>query len=833
MKALVAILGLDSHWRGAVIVARALREAGLDVVFLGNQFPDQLAAAVVQEDPQLLALSTFAGSHGVLVPEVMRRLREAGLDRVPVVVGGTVPAADVPRLRAAGVADVFPPGRPLEDLVRLVERLRARAGPARSASALDAFFTPESVAVVGVSPAERNLGRNIVQNLVEFGFAGAIVPVGPRGGQVLGRPIVPSVTAAGIRVDLAVILVPAREVLPALEDCGRAGVRAVVISTGGFTEYEADRAGLEREALALARRYGFRIIGPNCIGVIHLPSGLCLPFPPQRRADYPAGDVSLVSQSGGVMLHLAARLAEERLGVRTLVSEGNKLDVDEADLVPILAADPGTRVVTLYLESVGRGRALVEAAARCEKPVIALKANTGPGSASIARSHTAALANDDRVVDAAFRQAGVVRVQSLEELLVAAKAFRLPPLRGERVVVACMSGGISVVAADACARYGLRLPELPPGLLDDVEGRGRGRVIHLGNPMDLGDIHDAGLMLLALERALALPEVDGAAFCLPPAASGGQLVGGVEALAAMAGQVEALERRHGKPVALSAFGGRRATETVLERTGLPVFWTVEESLQALALQRAWWARRRPGILPLTPTPGGAPAPGWSEPPSVAEALHFLAGRGLPVEEMALARSAEEAIAAAERLGFPVALKLVARQVLHKTEAGGVALGLRDADEVARAFGAIMAEAGTKAPGAAIAGAGVQRMAPPGHEIIVGARRDPAFGPLVLVGLGGIWTEALGDVALRLAPIDHEEARRMLAELRGYPLLRGLRGRPPADEAALADVLVAVSRLIVDVPAIRELDLNPVIAGPWGARAVDARIVPEPRLPRTC
>jgi acetyltransferase len=482
--------------------------------------------------------------------------------------------------------------------------------------------------------------------------------------------------------------------------------------------------------------------------------------------------------------------------------------------------------VTLYLESVTRGRALAEAASRSAKPVIALKANTAPETAGIARSHTAALANDDRVVDAAFRQAGIVRVQSLEELLVAAKAFRLPPLRGNRVVVACMSGGISVVAADACARHGLRLPSLPPGLLDDVEARGRGQVIHLGNPMDLGDIHDAGLMLAALDRALALPEVDGAAFCMPPPGTAGRLVGGLDAVAAMADQAEAVGRRHGKPVALSLFGGRRTAERLLEQTGRPVFWTVEESLQALAVQHAWWTRERPGLHPMTPAPG--PGPEWTEPPSVVEALRFLAWRGLPVEEAALARSPEEAAAAAERLGFPVALKVVSRQVLHKTEVGGVMLGLRDAGEVAVAFGALVARARAAAPNAAIDGAGVQRMAPPGHEVIVGARRDAAFGPVVVVGLGGIWTEALGDVALRLAPIDQEEARRALAELRGHALLRGLRGRPPADEGALADLLVAVSRLAVDVPAIRELDLNPVVAGPWGARAVDARIVLEPQ-----
>lgn len=696
------------------------------------------------------------------------------------------------------------------------------------------FLDPRSVAVVGVSPSERNLGRNIVLNLIEFGFRGAIVPVGPKGGEVAGRTILPSVSAAAEPPDVAVVLVPAARILAALEDCGRGGVRGVVVSSGGFSEFEGRRGATEAEMLAVARRHGFRLMGPNCIGVMNLANGLCMPFPLLSRRDFLRGPHSIVAQSGGVMLYLADLLSEERLGVHVLVSEGNTLDVDEADLVSALAEDPETRVIFLYLEGIRRGRALAEAAARSPKPVVALKANVGPGSAEIARSHTAALANDERVVDAAFRQAGILRVRSLEQIPVVAKAFALPPLRGDGVAVACMSGGISVVAADACARHGLDLPPLPADLLRGVEARGRGGVIRLVNPMDLGDIHDPAVALEALEAVLALPDIHGVVFCLPTPASAGVIQGGLP-VEEIARRLRTLCDAFGKPVALSFFAARRAVEPVQGKVDFPIFSSITESIEALALQRDFWRGRERARAFASREPGAAPAlaacrerlRGGRGEPSAVEASAVLQEAGLPMEEIHLATSSEDAVAIADRLGYPVALKLVSPQVSHKTDVGGVALDLATREDVHAGFRRILESARANAPAAEVQGVAVQRMRRGGQEVIVGARRDPAFGPVVLFGLGGVWVEALADVAVRLAPIGREDALEMMDEIRGAALLRGLRGTPPVDREAIADLLLSVSRLVVAVPEIREMDLNPVMVWHEGVAVLDARIMRDP------
>lgn len=694
------------------------------------------------------------------------------------------------------------------------------------------FFEARSVAVFGVSPLPGNLGRRIVENLREFGFRGDIVPVGPRGGEVTGLAIVPSLREASVRVELAVLLVPASQVLPALEECGRAGVRAVVISSGGFSEYEAARQALDGQVLEAARRYGVRVMGPNCIGVIHLERGLCLPFAPLRRRDFLPGPHSVISQSGGVMLQVAALLSEERLGVRILLSEGNKLDLDEAELLPYLAEDPGTRVIFLYLEGIGRGRELLEAARRSAKPVVALKANVAEASAAIARSHTAALASDDRVLDAAFRQAGILRVRELGQFVLCAKAFALPALRGENLAVASMSGGVSVLAADACARWGFRLPSLPRGLLEEIERRGRGGVIRLGNPLDLGDIYDPNAVLLLMEGLLALAEIDGVALCLPSPGAVGRMLAGGPGPGELARRLRALMERHRKPVAVSFFGGRGEAEPLLEEGAGPIFWSVTESIEALALQRAFWRRRGRSFAPGDPRAGPgrgalrARLRAGSPRPPLVEALAVLASAGLPVEEIRPATTPREAAAVAEALGFPVALKLLSPELSHKSEVGGVALGLGTREAVEAAFRRIVESARARAPGARLSGVGVQRMLTGGHEVIVGAKRDPAFGPVVLFGLGGVWVEALQDVSLRLAPIDREEALEMVGEIRGASLLRGGRGSPPADLDALVDLLRSVSRLVEEAPEIRELDLNPVMVWERGVRILDARMALE-------
>jgi acetyltransferase len=696
---------------------------------------------------------------------------------------------------------------------------------------LRAFFEPRRVAVLGVSAGAANLGRNIVDNLVEFGFRGDIVAVGPRGGEVAGRPIVASLDEAGGPVDLAVILVPAPRVLAAVEACGRAGARGVVISTAGFGEHDRGGAALEQAVLAMARRLDVRIMGPNCIGVIHLGTGLCLPFAPLARENFTAGPHSFLCQSGGVMLYLAERFSEERLGVRILVSEGNKLDLEEADLLGYLVDDPGTRVIFLYMEGVGRGRALLRAAARSPKPIVVLKSNIGETSARIARSHTAAVATDERLVGAALRQAGVARVDDLEDFLVCAKALALPPLRGDNVAVACMSGGMSVVAADACGRYGLRLPPLPADLLRELERHGRGGVIRLDNPMDLGDIHDPEVFLWALERLLALSDVDGVVFCLPSPTGPAGVLGRGPAMEEIARRALELSAKHDKPVALSFFGARRAVAPLLERVRGPIFWSITESIDGLARGRDLWRRRARPISPAfaaaaeaAPSRGADRGRWWSGRPGHAiDALEFLAAAGLPVEETVVAASPAEAGRAAERLGLPVAMKIVSADVVHKTDIGGVTLGLESTDAVEAACREMLERVRAAAPTARIDGVALQRMRGGGHEVLVGARRDAVFGPVVVVGLGGIWVEALGDVALRLAPLGRDDALEMIGELRGAALLRGLRGGAAADVEALLEVLLRVSALIAEDPGIRELDLSPVMVGAQGAVVLDARI----------
>lgn len=696
---------------------------------------------------------------------------------------------------------------------------------------LAAFFEPKSLAVLGVSPSPRNLGRQIIENLVAFGFQGVIVPVGRQGGAVAGRAIVPSLGEAPSVPDLAVVLVPAAQVVATLEECGRAGVRAVVVSTGGFGEYEAGRAALEAEVLEVARRRGIRVMGPNCIGVINLDCGLCTPFAPLSRSAFAPGPHSLVSQSGGVMLYLAEVLAREGLGVHILVSEGNKLDLDEADLVPHLAADPGTRLVLLYIEGIVRGRELLAAAARSPKPVIALKANVTESSAAIARSHTSALANDDRVVEGAFRQAGILRVRDLEDFAVCAKAFALPWLRGDNLVIASMSGGMSVVAADVCTRHGFRLPPLPPGLIEKLEGQSRGGVIHLANPLDLGDIHDLGAILGGLDELLGLPDVHGVVLSLPSPDSVGRMISEGVSMETALDRVHALSRAHGKPVAVSFFASRRSVEPLVGRVALPIFWDLTESIRALAWQRAYWRRAGRKRSPAAPTwlrhppRGASTGPAWSgrdamRPTDVASLLEAY---GIPFEPIHLATAPEEAVAAAERIGYPVALKLVSPDITHKTDVGGVALGLGNREEVEAGFRAVVERVRARAPHAEVRGVGVQRMWEGAIEVIIGARQDSAFGPIVLFGLGGIWVEALGDVAVRVAPISRDDALEMIGEIRASRVLQGARGTVPADIGALANVLLAVARLMVDVPEISELDLNPVMALPRGARAVDARI----------
>ncbi|MBN1774816.1 MAG: acetate--CoA ligase family protein [Deltaproteobacteria bacterium] len=694
------------------------------------------------------------------------------------------------------------------------------------------FFYPQSVAVVGVSPRPGNLGQGIVGNMTRFGFQGILYEVGPSGGVWAGRRIHRSVADIPDQVDLAVVLAPARFVPGIVDECGEKGIRRVVVETGGFREHGPEGRALEEQLLAALRRHGMRMIGPNGLGVLNAEVGLAAPFMPIEER-WRRGDVSILAQSGGVGLSLITMLAEENLGLNKFVSLGNMLDVGVEELLAYLIEDPGTRMIVLYLEGVRDGRRLTEVARTSGKPILAIKGNVGTLGRSIAASHTASLSNDDRVVDTGFAQAGIVRVRNPTNLAAYVHGLRMPPMRGPNLAVLSRSGGHAVLAADACERYGFELSPFPAAFLREIEGHFRASVIKLTNPLDLGDLFDLEVYRRIIDQTLQLPEVHGVLFLLT-------YVPGVEGPAArevlrFAGEAG---RRHDKPVVLYVATAQEETLQLKRTLEHPVWTHIDLAVRSLRasqdyLVEAARARRTPELTGADADRARArrlldAARAERRDPYLHEAVELLECYGIPVVGGRHVRTVDEAAAAATALGWPVAIKVVSRSISHKSDFGGVQLNLRSEAGLRQAWSDMHERIGRAFPEAEIEGALVQPMVTGGREMIVGGRRDPAFGPVVLVGLGGVFVEILREAALRVFPFDRDEARRAIDELRGAAILRGARGSQPADLEALVDVMLRLGRCLDEFPEIREVDVNPLRVFPAGegCRALDARVILE-------
>jgi len=678
------------------------------------------------------------------------------------------------------------------------------------------IFYPQSIVVIGVSEKPDNLARNIILNLRTFGYSGALYAVGRERGEVYGVPIVPSLDEVPDGVDLAVILVPAPLVPGLMETCGRKGIRRVVIESGGFSEFSEQGRQLEEQLKEIARRWSIRFVGPNCISVVNLDAGVCLPFAHIGRETLRFGPVSVIAQSGGVSITYAEMFSAAGLGVNKVVSIGNKADLDEVDYLAYLLEDPGTRIVCLYLESVDDGRGLMSLARRSEKPIIVHKANRGTASQSIARSHTAALANDDRIVGAAFRQAGILRADSFGDAVSMALGLTLPPVRGDDIVVISRSGGHAVIAADFVEKYGFRLAPLPQSFTDAVRALFRADVIAPTNPLDLGVIFDFDLYARIVEQTLRMLKPD--AVLLINTYSRSEAEGAHR----LAKQVDAIVQDTGMPVAFCAYGEGGAARELIGEVSMPIFTDMEDAIRALAASREWHRRRaRRQVLP-----EDAPT-GPRRPRSLGTmdgALALCREYGIPVAPWAVADDPEGAAEAADGLGYPVVLKALSARVLHKSDVGGVVLGLNDGAAVRREAEAMRARVLSQVPDATDLRFLVQRMVSGGVEVILGGKQDPSFGPVVMFGLGGVFVEVFGDVAFRVAPLTRADAEEMIAEVRGRALLEGARGRPPADREALIGAILAFSRLLVKNPDIAEIEINPLLALPEGVVAVDARWV---------
>jgi acetyl coenzyme A synthetase (ADP forming)-like protein len=705
-------------------------------------------------------------------------------------------------------------------------------------NSLEPIFHPTSIAVIGASRTPGAIGYEIVHNLLAHGFQGALYPVNPRARFIHSVPAYPSVRELPGPVDLVVIVVPKDCVLEVVDDCGARGVPAVIVISAGFREVGGEGAALEEALLERVRRYGMRLVGPNCIGVTNTDPAVSMnaTFAPTTP---PPGPVSFMSQSGAMGVTILDYAATYGIGIHHFVSMGNRADVSSNDLIEYWGADPETRVILMYLESFGNPRNFTRIAREVtrRKPVLAVKAGRTRAGARAALSHTGALAGLDVATDALLAQCGVIRAETLEELFDLAMAFsHLPTPRGERVAIVTNAGGPGIIIADTCETLGLQIADLTP----ETEARLREALpeeASTRNPVDMIASATPEVYGTVLEIVLQDPQVDAVIASFVPLL-------GIRQLDVAEAIVRARRAVAEKPILAVLMGreGLPAGRAELAAAGVPAYIFPESAARALAalVRYRLWLERPVGTIrhftvdddAVTTILERARARGQELLP-IPDALALLRAYGIPTIEYRVARSAEEAATAARELGFPVALKVLSPDIVHKTDLGGVALDLHDEDGVRDAAARILEEVPVRAPGAAIEGVLVESYVAGGRETIVGMTLDPSFGPLIMFGLGGIYVEALHDVAFRIEPISDIDARELIRSIRGYRLLEGVRGEPPADLGAIAEIIQRISQLVGTHHTITELELNPLTVFEHGAIALDARIrVAAEAQPRT-
>jgi acetyl coenzyme A synthetase (ADP forming)-like protein len=693
---------------------------------------------------------------------------------------------------------------------------------------LEPFYCPTSVAVVGASRDESKLGYAILKNLTQYGFQGEIYAINPNAAEILGHKTYPNVLSVPDQIDLAVIVVPDGLVAQVLEECGQKGVKGVIVITAGFREIGGEGIKKEKALLDVVRRYDMRMLGPNCLGVIDTICPLNASF---ARGMPRQGDIAMMSQSGALMMAILDVALGEDVGFSRFVSLGNKADIDETDLLQLWDDDPYTKVIVAYLEGITNGPKFMEIAQHVNRhtPIIAIKSGTSAAGARAVSSHTGTLAGSERAYDAAFKQAGITRADSIEELFDYAHAFaQQPPIKGNRLAIVSNAGGAAIMATDAVDRAQLQLASFEPEtirLLNTQLPPGSNAL----NPVDVRGDADAGRYRFALEAVLKDKNVDGVIAILTP-----QAVTKIEETA----QVIADLAQGGVKPLLGCFMGQNTAMVgieILRDRNVPNYPYPERAVDAMrAMVERWrWlerpprkvdrfevARERVDELLTKVRASGRLTVGDAEAREIMEAY------GIAIPQAKLAANPDQAIEIARGIGYPVVMKIASPDILHKTDIGGVKLDITGDAAVRDAYDLLMYRANRYMPEAVIWGALVQEMVPQGKEVIIGMNRDPQFGPLLLFGLGGIYVEALKDVSFRVAPIARWEAEGMITEIRSYALLRGFRGEKPSDLEAITDCLLRVSQLAMDFPEILELDINPLMVQEEGkgAVAIDMRLV---------
>lgn len=690
---------------------------------------------------------------------------------------------------------------------------------------LDKLFNPDVVAVIGASRTEGKVGHAVLKNLLE-GSARKIIPVNPKVTEILGLKCYADILDVPEKVDLAVIVIPAASVPLTLEKCGQAGISYVIVISAGFKEASLEGARLEREIIAIAEKYGIRMVGPNCLGIIDTSSSLNASFAASMAH---AGNIAMMSQSGAictVTLDWADRIG---VGFSKFISLGNKADLAENDFLELLKTDDSTAVIAAYLEGVKDGPRFMDVAREVtrRKPVIVVKSGrTAVGSRAVS-SHTGTLAGSDAAYNAAFRQSGVIRANSLEEMLDYSRAFSTYPLpHGKKVAILTNAGGLGILTADACYSTALAITSFEDVTIAKLRER-LPEAAGLYNPVDLLGDASAQLYEYALEILLDDPNVDGIIAIVSP-----QAMTDVPAIAQVL--VDTIQKSE-KPILCNLAGGTRITtgEKLLNRHGIPNYPSAERavaSMKALCDYSSIKIKEHTNSVVMAVQREVAQkiindAIASGRRTLGLESIGLLKAYGIPVVQSRMAGSLSEAIQVCEEIGYPVVMKIISPDISHKTDVGGIKLNLRNAEDVERAYFTMMSDVKHYMPNAQITGVQVQQMITGGKEVIIGMDRDPQFGPLLMFGLGGTYVEFLKDVSFAIAPINDKEAQHMISSIKTYPLIAGVRGETPSDIKAITDTLLKVSQLVMDFPQLMEFEINPLMVMPEGkgCLAMDIRM----------
>lgn len=692
--------------------------------------------------------------------------------------------------------------------------------------ALQAFFSPKTVAVIGASATPGKVGNAVVANMLAAGFKGRLYPVNPKGGTIEDLPVTRSLGELPGGIDLAVFAVPRDAVPPAFEYLAAHGLKSAIVLSAGFREAGREGYTLERDLAACARRHGIALLGPNCLGMMNTAHGVNASFSASQPVP---GSVAFCSQSGALCQAILDWARGEHFGFSKFISLGNKAVLNETALLAYLGSDPASKVIMGYMENVDGGEEFVRAAREVsrKKPVIMLKAGSTNAGAKAASSHTGAIAGSDDAYAAAFRQSGIVRAPDLESLFFLAEAFSCLPLpRGPNVAVLSNAGGPGILAADACEKTSLHMARLSPETIQRLQAA-LPPYASVYNPVDI--IGDAGAERYrkSLEAVLDDPLVHAVLLLIAPTAM-------VE-MEATATAIAQAARRSTKPVMTCLLGRAHGSigRDILRQAGLPCYAFPEPALRSIEAMYAY-AQWRQKPVPVFEPPrrdldaarrilDAAAAQGRQELAD-SQARELAAAYGLRVPATVLARGSAEAVQAAKTMGVPVALKVASAQLTHRTDVGGVALGLLGDEAVGKAFRDLTAHVRRIRPEAVVSGCLVQAMAPAGSlEVVVSMRRDDQFGPLLMFGLGGIHSEILKDVSHHLIPLSRAEAFGMIRSIRSYLLLKGVDGEPAVNFRALEDVLLALAALAQDFPQVYEAELNPVLVNEEGALVAEARL----------